>query len=101
MVPGLWLEIEVMANHCSLADKVPEDWFFIRHGKRVIDNGRYPLDYRNAEVVAHADRVVASNPAAFEGISWPDCSFSVRKVWEAEAAVMAAFFSFRFLPLPR
>ena len=58
MIPGLWLEIEVMGVNCPLAERVPDDWFFMRHGRRVIDNGRYQLDFRCAEVVAHADAVV-------------------------------------------
>lgn len=28
MVPGLWLELEVMGIHCPIADKLPDDWFF-------------------------------------------------------------------------
>ncbi|MHB9036783.1 MAG: glycoside hydrolase family 36 protein [Armatimonadota bacterium] len=58
MIPGLWLEIEVMGINCPMATKVPDDWFFLRHGKRVIDNGRYQLDFRNPEVRAYADSVV-------------------------------------------
>ncbi len=58
MIPGLWLEIEVMGINCPLAREVPDDWFFLRDGKRVIDHGRYQLDFRNREVRAHADQVV-------------------------------------------
>lgn len=58
MVPGLWLEIEVMGIHCPLADKLPDDWFFIRHGKRVIDHGRYQLDFSNPDVRAYATSVI-------------------------------------------
>lgn len=58
MVPGLWLEIEVMGIHCSLASKLPDHWFFQRHGKRVIDHSRYQLDFRNPEVRAYADSVI-------------------------------------------
>ncbi len=58
MIPGLWLEIEVMGIHCPLADQVPDDWFFIRHGKRIIDHGRYQLDFRNPEVRKYADQVI-------------------------------------------
>lgn len=58
MVPGLWLEIEVMGTKCPLASRVPDDWFFTRHGKRIIDHGRYQLDFRNPAVRAHADAVV-------------------------------------------
>ncbi|RUT45281.1 alpha-galactosidase [Paenibacillus anaericanus] len=58
MVPGLWLELEVMGVECKKASEVPDDWFFIRHGKRVIDHSRYQLDYRNPEVRAYANRVI-------------------------------------------
>lgn len=58
MVPGLWLELEVMGINCPLVNKVPEEWFFKRHGKPVIDHGRYQLDFRNPEVIQHADRVI-------------------------------------------
>ncbi|HYE05590.1 MAG TPA: glycoside hydrolase family 36 protein [Planctomycetota bacterium] len=58
MVPGLWLELEVMGTACALAATVPDDWFFLRHGRRVIDHGRYQLDYRNPAVRAHADAVI-------------------------------------------
>ncbi|MFA6960801.1 MAG: glycoside hydrolase family 36 protein [Opitutaceae bacterium] len=58
MVPGLWLEIEVMGIHCSLAKALPDDWFFQRDGKRVIDHGRYQLDFRNPAVRTHADSVI-------------------------------------------
>ena len=57
MVPGLWLEIEVAGIKSPLKDK-PDAWFFCRHGRRVIDHGRYFLDFRNPEVRAHADEVV-------------------------------------------
>ena len=58
MVPGLWIEPEVMGINCPMAEKVADDWFFMRHGKRLIDNGRYQLDLRNPEVIAYLDSVV-------------------------------------------
>lgn len=58
MIPGLWLELEVMGIQCPLAKHIPDDWFFKRHGKPVIDRGRYQLDFRNPEVIRHADGVV-------------------------------------------
>lgn len=58
MVPGLWLELEVMGIHCPIAVQKPDNWFFMRHGKRVVDHGRYQLDYRNPKVRAFADEVV-------------------------------------------
>lgn len=58
MIPGLWLELEVMGIHCPIAAEKPDDWFFMRHGKRVIDHGRYQLDYRNLQVREFADEVI-------------------------------------------
>jgi alpha-galactosidase len=58
MIPGLWLEIEVMGTQCPLAKKAPVDWFFQRDQVPVIDHGRYLLDFRNPEVVHHANKVV-------------------------------------------
>lgn len=58
LIPGVWLEPEVMGIHCGLAGKLPDDWFFVRHGKRVYDRSRFQLDYRNPAVRAHMDEVV-------------------------------------------
>jgi alpha-galactosidase len=57
MIPGLWLEIEVAGINSPLKDK-PDAWFMMRHGQRVIDNGRYFLDYRNPEVIAYVNEVI-------------------------------------------
>lgn len=57
MIPGLWLEIERAGINSPLKDK-PDDWFFMRHGKRVINNSSYFLDFRNPDVRKHADEVV-------------------------------------------
>lgn len=58
MIPGLWLEIEVMGIHSKLAAELPDSWFFMRHGKRVIDVSRYHLDFRNSDVREYASSVV-------------------------------------------
>lgn len=47
-----------MGIRCDLAKKLPDDWFFVRHGKRVYDRSRFQLDYRNPAVRAHMDEVV-------------------------------------------
>ncbi len=57
MTPGLWLEPEVAGINSPLARK-PDDWFFMRHGRRVIDHGRYLLDFRNPNVRAYLNSVV-------------------------------------------
>lgn len=58
MIPGIWLEIEVMGINCPIADRFSADCFFMRHGKRVIDHGRYQLDFRNQKVRDFATSVI-------------------------------------------
>ncbi|MEG1426073.1 MAG: alpha-galactosidase, partial [Oscillospiraceae bacterium] len=58
MIPGVWLELEVMGTCCPKAQRVNQDWFFTRHGKKVHDRSRYQLDFRNPEVIDHANEVV-------------------------------------------
>lgn len=58
MIPGAWLELEVMGIKCPKAEKVPDDWYFIRHGKKVYDRSRYQLDFRNPQVRNHATEVI-------------------------------------------
>ncbi len=58
LLPGLWLEMEVMGIHSRVAREVSDDWFFCRHGKRVHMNGRYQLDFRHPAVIAYADSVI-------------------------------------------
>jgi alpha-galactosidase len=58
MVPGLWLEMEVVGITSPVAKKFPDAWFFQRDGRRVIDHDRYQLDYRNPEVRKHADGIL-------------------------------------------
>lgn len=57
IVPGLWLEPEVVGKKSLIAQK-PDSWFFMRHGQRVIKNSRMLLDFRNPEVRAHLDSVI-------------------------------------------
>jgi alpha-galactosidase len=57
MIPGLWLEIESAGVNSPLKDK-PDAWFFTRHGRRIVDHGRFQLDFRNPEVRAYADEVI-------------------------------------------
>jgi alpha-galactosidase len=57
MTPGLWLEPEVAGKHSTLAE-MPDSWFFLRHGRRVVKNSRLLLDFRNPEVRSYLDNVV-------------------------------------------
>ncbi len=58
MIPGLWLEPEVAGAKSVLAQK-PDNWFLVRHGKRVLKNSRFLLDFRNPEVRAYLNEVIA------------------------------------------
>ena len=58
MIPGIWLEIEVMGINCPILAQFDDSCFFMRHGKRVIDNGRYQLDFRNKQVRSFASAVI-------------------------------------------
>lgn len=58
MTPGLWLEPEVAGAKSLLAQK-PDNWFLMRHGKRVFKNSRLQLDFRNVEVRNYLDQVMA------------------------------------------
>ena len=57
MIPGLWLEIERVGINSPMASK-PDSWFFTRHGKRVIVQESYQLDFSNPEVRKFADEVI-------------------------------------------
>lgn len=58
MVPGLWLEPEVVGVRSPLASRLPEEAFFQRHGTRVTEHGRHHLDLRHPAARAHLDDVV-------------------------------------------
>ena len=47
-----------MGINCEKAKNAPDDWFFVRHGKRVYDRSRYQLDFRNPAVIAHVNEVI-------------------------------------------
>ncbi|WP_197288543.1 alpha-galactosidase [Nocardia sp. NRRL S-836] len=58
MVPGLWLEPEVIGVRSPLARTLPDEAFFRRAGVRVSDSGRHHLDLRHPAARAHLDAVV-------------------------------------------
>lgn len=58
MIPGLWLEIEVMGINSDFANSLPDEWFICRHGERIRDHSRYHLDFRHPDVRDYATSVV-------------------------------------------
>ncbi|MEU0091023.1 glycoside hydrolase family 36 protein [Kribbella sp. NPDC006257] len=58
LVPGLWLEPEVVGVRSPIADRLPDEAFFLRHGRRVVEHGRYHLDLRHPLARKHLDEVI-------------------------------------------
>lgn len=58
MKAGLWLEPEVIGIKSPLAGALPEHCFFHRDGRRVIDNGRYQLDFSQPDTIRFIDGVI-------------------------------------------
>jgi alpha-galactosidase len=58
MVPGLWLEPEVVGVRSPVASQLPDEAFFQRNGRRIAEHGRYQLDLRHPAAVKHLNEVV-------------------------------------------
>jgi alpha-galactosidase len=58
LVPGLWLEPEVVGVRSVVAKQLPEEAFFQEHGARVVEKGRYQLDFRHPAVIERMDKIV-------------------------------------------
>jgi len=58
MVPGLWLEPEVVGVDSQAARTLPDSAFLQRGGVRVVENSRYLLDLRSPAARAHLDEAV-------------------------------------------
>lgn len=65
MVPGLWLEPEVIGVRSAMAARLPAEAFFQRHGVRIVEHRRYHLDLRHPAAIAHLDAVVDRLVAEF------------------------------------
>jgi alpha-galactosidase len=57
MIPGLWIEPEIVGVNSEIAKK-PDDWFFLKHGKRIVERNKLFLDYRNPNVIKHMNAVI-------------------------------------------
>ncbi|KQV73661.1 hypothetical protein ASC61_00735 [Aeromicrobium sp. Root344] len=58
MVAGLWLEPEMVGLRSPVAEALPDEAFFLRHGRRVVEHERYHLDLRHPLARKHLDEVV-------------------------------------------
>ncbi|KAL4914638.1 glycoside hydrolase superfamily [Aspergillus aurantiobrunneus] len=50
LTPGLWIEPEVIGVRSIVANQLPFEAFFQRDGHRIVEKGRYHLDYRHPAV---------------------------------------------------
>ena len=58
MIPGIWIEPEVIGVKSPMAERLPDSAFFQRHGKRVVEQERYLLDLRDSAARRHLDSVI-------------------------------------------
>ncbi|PMD16907.1 glycoside hydrolase family 36 protein [Hyaloscypha hepaticicola] len=58
MIPGLWLEPEVIGVWSIVASQLPPDVFFQERGERIVEKGRYQLDYSHKAVRERMDKIV-------------------------------------------
>lgn len=58
LVPGLWLEPEVVGVNSPVAATLPDGAFLQRHGQRLVEHERFHLDLRHPAARAHLDAVV-------------------------------------------
>jgi len=58
MVPGLWLEPEVVGVNSPVVRQLPPEAFFQRDGRLVTEHGRHHLDLRHPAAAKHLDEVV-------------------------------------------
>ncbi len=58
MVPGLWLEPEVVGVRSPVAAELPAEAFFQRDGVRLAEQGRHQLDLRHPAARAHLDKAI-------------------------------------------
>jgi alpha-galactosidase len=56
--PGVWVEPEVVGIRSIVGDQLPLDAFFQQNGQRIVEKGRYQLDYRHPEVIKRMDKVI-------------------------------------------
>ncbi len=58
MVPGLWLEPEVVGVKSPVLAELPTEALFSRDGVLLAENGRYQLDLRHPAARAHLDATI-------------------------------------------
>ncbi|MFD4604617.1 alpha-galactosidase [Streptomyces sp. NPDC058464] len=76
MLPGLWLEPEVVGVRSPVARALPDEAFFRRDGARVAEWGRHQLDLAHPAARAHLDATVDRLVADF-GIGYLKLDYNI------------------------
>lgn len=58
MIPGLWLEPEVVGVNCPISSRLPNSAFFQRGGERLEEQGRYLLDLSDSAARTYLNEVI-------------------------------------------
>ena len=58
MIPGIWLEPEVIGVESPVAEQLPDSAFIMRNGRRVVEQQRYILDFRSKATCDYMDGVI-------------------------------------------
>lgn len=58
LIPGLWIEPEVVGIRSVVGSRLPDEAFFQEDGYRVVEKRRWSLDYRHPEVIAWMNKVM-------------------------------------------
>ncbi|RLL98920.1 hypothetical protein CFD26_106567 [Aspergillus turcosus] len=58
LIPGLWIEPEVIGVRSVVAKQLPHEAFFQRDGHRIVEKNRYQLDYRHPAVRERMSAVI-------------------------------------------
>jgi alpha-galactosidase len=58
MIPGCWLEPEVVGIRSPITKALPEEAFFQENGVRVVEKRRYQLDYRHPTVIERMNKII-------------------------------------------
>lgn len=58
LIPGVWVEPEVVGIRSSVGKRLPDECFFCRDGRRVVEKGRFQFDFRHPAVQEHMDRLI-------------------------------------------
>lgn len=83
LVPGLWLEPEVMGVDSPAAGDIPAEGFFRIGGARAREHDRYHLDFDHPQVRDRLDTIVDGLVADF-GIGYLKLDYNINLAWPSD-----------------